>query len=143
MSIAGVQNPHCRPWCSVKACCSALSAAVALGEALDGLDRVAVGLHGQHQARAHALSVEQDVAVAAEAVLAGQVRAGQVEILAQEVGERPPGLDDALVPGAVDLDAHGVGRAVPLGAHDASSDAARAAASSSARRARTPATRRR
>ena len=39
----------------------------------------------------------QDVAVAAEAVLAGEVRAREVEILAQEVGQRAPRLDLALV----------------------------------------------
>ena len=49
------------------------------------------------QARAHGLAVEEDVAVAAEAVLAGEVRAGQVEVVAQEVGQRPPRLDLALV----------------------------------------------
>ncbi len=86
---------------------------VALGQALDGLDRVAVGLHGEHEARAHALPVEQHVAVAAEAVLAGKVRAGQVEVLAQEVGERAAGLDGALAPAAVDLDPHRMHRRRP------------------------------
>ena len=87
--------------------------AVALGETLDGLDRVPVGLHGEHEARADALPVEQHVAVAAEAVLAGEVRAREVEILAQEVGQRAPRLDVALAPGAVDLHPHVVGRVVP------------------------------
>ncbi len=49
------------------------------------------------QARADRLAVEQDVAVAAEAVLAGDVRAREVQVVAEEVGQRPTWLDLALV----------------------------------------------
>ena len=70
--------------------------AVRLGQALDRQHGAAVDLHGEEQAGAHALAVEQDVAVAAEAVLAGEVRAGEVELLAQEVGERQARLDERL-----------------------------------------------
>ena len=45
------------------------------------------GLHGQHQAGAHRLSVEQDGAGAADALFAGEVRAGEMELVAQENGE--------------------------------------------------------
>ena len=48
----------------------------------------AVGLHGEHQARARGLAVDQDRARAADAVLASDVRAGEPEVLAQEVREQ-------------------------------------------------------
>ena len=66
--------------------------AVGAAEALDGGDLGAVGLHGEHQARAHGLAVEQHGAGAADAVLAAEVGAGEPAPLAQEVGQREPGL---------------------------------------------------
>ena len=65
------------------------------GEALDGRDLGAVGLHGEHEARPHGVAVEQDGAGAAHAVLAPEVRAGEPAVLAQEVGQRLAGLDRA------------------------------------------------
>ena len=53
----------------------------------------AVGLHREHQARAHGLAVEQHRARAAHAVLAPEVRAGEAAPLAEEVGQRQAGLD--------------------------------------------------
>ena len=47
------------------------------GEPLDGPQRPAVGLHGEHQAGAHRLAVELHRAGAADAVLAADVGAGQ------------------------------------------------------------------
>ena len=41
MIIPGVQYPHCKPWCSVKACCTVQ--APFKGEALDGGDLLPVG----------------------------------------------------------------------------------------------------
>jgi hypothetical protein len=49
---------------------------------------VAVGLDGQHQAGAHGLAVEQDGAGTAHAVLAADVGAGEIEVVAEEVGRR-------------------------------------------------------
>ena len=63
---------------------------VAVGEAFDGRDVGAVGLDGEHQARPDGFAVDEHGARAAHAVLAPEVGAGQLEILAQEVGERHP-----------------------------------------------------
>jgi hypothetical protein len=49
---------------------------------------VAVGLHRQHQAGARRAAVEQDGAGAADAVLAAEMRAGEAEFIADEIGER-------------------------------------------------------
>ena len=65
------------------------------GQALDRLDRAAVGLDGEDEARADGGAVEADGAGAADAVLASDVRAGQPEAVAQEVGEQQAGLDAA------------------------------------------------
>ncbi len=77
------------------------------GHALDGLDRAAVGLHGEHEARPHGLAVDLHGARAADAVLASEVRADELEVVAQEVAEGAPHVDLALVELAVDADAHG------------------------------------
>ena len=53
----------------------------------------AVGLHGEHQAGAHAVAVEQDGAGAAHAVLAADMGAGEPERVAQEIGEQQTRLD--------------------------------------------------
>ena len=57
-------------------------------QALDGLDRGAVALHGQHQAAAHDLAVHPYRAGAAHAVLAADMASGQRQILAQEIDQR-------------------------------------------------------
>src|SRR5438105_7384981 len=77
---------------------------VLFGQALDGLDRGAVGLHREQHAALHERPVEDDAARAAVAGIAADVRAGQVEVVADQVDEQAPGLDLALVGGAVDLD---------------------------------------
>jgi hypothetical protein len=66
-------------------------------EALDGLDRRAVGLDGEHHAALHERAVHDHRARAAVAGVAADVRAGQVEVVADEVDEQPPRLDLALV----------------------------------------------
>jgi hypothetical protein len=63
--------------------------AVAL-EALDGHDLAAVGLHGQDGARLDGHAVEQHRARAAVRGVAADVRAGQPQVLAQEVDEQQP-----------------------------------------------------
>ena len=62
-------------------------------EPFDGRDLGAVGLHREHQARAHRLAVDEHRARAAHAVLAPEVRAGERAVLPEEVGERLAGLD--------------------------------------------------
>ena len=69
---------------------------------LDRGDLMPVRLHGEHQARARGEVIEQDRAGAADAVLAAEMRAGEAEAVAQEIGERQPHLDLVLVALAVD-----------------------------------------
>ena len=57
-------------------------------EALDGHQLVPLRLYGEHQAGPHGPPVDENGAGAAHAVLAAEVRAGQVELVAQEVRER-------------------------------------------------------
>ena len=119
--------------------------AVAVGQPLDRRDGAAVGLHRQGEARPHRLPVEQDRARPAHPVLAAQVRAGQPEVVAEQLGERATDLASGPPLLAVHLQHHldlGDGRrrghAAPL-----PDPAARAAAVTRARRASVAATRRR
>ena len=73
-------------------------------EPLDGRDRVAVGLRREHQAGAHGSAVEDHRAGAADAVLAADMRAGEQQIVAQEIAEQQPRLDAAPVRRAVHRD---------------------------------------
>ena len=91
--MPGVQKPHCRPWLSRNACCSGCSSSARRRDALDGEQLVAVGLHREHQAGARRAAVEQDGAGAADAVLAAEMRAGEPELVAHEIGERHAHLD--------------------------------------------------
>ena len=87
--------------------------AVRLGEPLDGGDLASVGRDREHQAGAHRPAVDQHRAGAAHAVLAADVGAGEAEVVAQRVGEQPPGRHAHRVRGAVD----GQHDVVPLLAH--------------------------
>ena len=98
----GVQKPHCRPCASRNASCTVESVPSAAAKPSTVVTLGAVGLHREQQARAHGLAVEQDGARAADAVLAAEVRAGEVAVLAEEVGERLAGLGTAPVALAVD-----------------------------------------
>src|SRR2546430_121769 len=66
---------------------------------------VPVRLDSEDQARAHGVAIQQHGAGAAHAVLASDVRSGEAELVAQQVGEQEPRLDGTLVPHAVDRDA--------------------------------------
>src|SRR5262249_11476642 len=70
-------------------------------EALDGGDLGAVGLGGEQHAALHRPPVEQYGARAAVAGVAADVRARQIEVVAEEVDEEPARLDLALVALAV------------------------------------------
>src|SRR4051812_6297066 len=74
------------------------------GEPLDRLDRRAVGLDREHHAALDRVAVVEHGAGAAVAGVAADVRARQVEVVADEVDEQPPCLDLALVQLAVDVD---------------------------------------
>ena len=54
---------------------------------------IAVGLHGEHQARAHGRAVDQHGAGAAYAVLAAGMGAGEPELVAQAVEQAGARLD--------------------------------------------------
>src|SRR4249920_1779667 len=75
---------------------------IAGGQALDGADLGAVGLHAEDQAGPHRAAVDQHRAGAADPVLAAQVSAGVAQVVAQHVGQRPAGLHGELVLTPVD-----------------------------------------
>src|SRR2546428_9929014 len=66
---------------------------LAVGQSLHGRDDGAVELDREEQAASHRLAVEQHRAGTAHAVLASDVRAGQVEVVAEEIGQGRPRLD--------------------------------------------------
>ena len=78
-----------------------------LGQAFDRLQLGAVGLDREHDAGARGLAVEQDRAGATNPVLAAHVRAGEPQVLAQEIDEELSRLAAAFVLHAVDLHPHG------------------------------------
>ena len=75
---------------------------VAIRQPFDGADLLAIGLHGEHQAGAHRLAVDDDRAGAADAVLAADMGAGLPAILADGVSQCAPRLDADRVVAAVD-----------------------------------------
>lgn len=85
-------------------CLQGIQLAARPRKSLDGLQVVAIRLNGQHDARTHGLAVEQYGASAAHAMLAANVRPGQLELLPDEIAQQQPGLDVALVRGPVDGD---------------------------------------
>src|SRR5215472_9636481 len=109
---------------------------VTLGQPFHGLDHAAVHLDGEEQARADGGAVDDDGAGAAHAVLAPEMRARQIEVVAQEVRQRPPHLYRPFVGTPVDGDAD---RALVHRGSAARPPTARSVASTSVRRARTPA----
>jgi hypothetical protein len=75
---------------------------VAIGsERLDRRHFHAIALHGEHEARAGTAPADEHGARTAHAMLAADVGAGEVKLVAQEVGERHARLDLALVCAAV------------------------------------------
>ena len=132
-----MQKPHWSAWASQNACCSGCSAVV-VAEALDGLDVAALGLDGEHQAAADRGPVDDDGAGAAHALLAAHVRAGEAQLLAQELRQRHARLGQAHLAPAVDAEAHGHG----LPGHAVLPSAERTAAASVLRTRACPAVRR-
>jgi len=57
------------------------------GEAFHGGDLRAIRLHGQHEAAAHGLALDDHRAGAADAMFASDMYAGVARIAAQEIGE--------------------------------------------------------
>src|SRR5262249_49543184 len=60
-----------------------------LAEAFDGRDVAALHLHGQLEARLDDFAVDQHRAGAADAGLAAALGAGEVQVVAQEIGQQP------------------------------------------------------
>ena len=87
---------------------------LALGQPLDGDDLAALGLPGEHEARAHELAVEVDRARAALALLAGVLGAREVEVVAQR-HEQALALPDAV--GLAQLAVDGQGQAHRCSSH--------------------------
>ena len=85
----GVQKPHCRPCSSQKACWTGPSepGASPVSPSTVVTSRPSA-CTAEHQAGPDRRAVDQHRARPADAVLAGQVGAGQQEVLAQQVGER-------------------------------------------------------
>ena len=80
----------------------------AVGHAFDGVDGLAGNLRRQRQAAARRAAVDQHRAGAANAVLAAEMRAGQLQLLPQEIRQMLARLDAPLqrlaVQGRFDLD---------------------------------------
>jgi hypothetical protein len=82
---------------------------VAVGHALDGLDLGAVGLDGKHRAALHRVAVDVHRARAAVGGVTADVRAGQTQVVAQQMDQEQTRLDFDLVVLPVDGEAHGNG----------------------------------
>src|SRR5262249_32802089 len=78
---------------------------VAVGQRLHGPDLTTVHLCRKEQAGPDSGAIDDPRAGAAHAVLAAEVRARELEIVTQEVGQRLANLDHPLVRAAVDDDA--------------------------------------
>ena len=80
--MPGVQYPHCKRVSLAERLLHRAEAAVWLAGPLDRGDAVAVGLRGEDEAGPDRLAVEQDGAAAADPVLAAEMSAGQVQLVA-------------------------------------------------------------
>ena len=76
-------------------------------QSFHGGDFLSIGLHREHQAGAHRLTVEQHGAGAAHAVLAADVRAGQFQMMSQEITEQQAGFHCTVVVLPVNAEADG------------------------------------
>src|SRR5215510_10362133 len=80
---------------------------VAVSQAFDGPDLLAVGLHGEHQAGAHRFAIDNDRASAAHTMLATDMGSRLSAILTDGIGQGTPRLDGDRVIAAVDIDRNG------------------------------------
>ena len=87
---------------------------VAVGQALDGADGFAGGLHRKHQAGAHRLAVDDHRAGAADAVFAADMGSGLPAFLADRVRQGASRLDANGIVAAVDVEGD-VGLAAHVG----------------------------
>ena len=101
MIMPGVQKPHWRPCFSQKAVCIGWSSAPSARPSMVMIVG-AVGLDGEHRARLDGPSVDMDGARAALAGVAADVRAGQIEVLAEGLDKEASWLDIELVGRPID-----------------------------------------
>src|SRR4026209_2876083 len=77
---------------------------VALRQAFNGPDLLAIRLHRKHQAGTHRVAVHDHRAGAADTVLAADVSAGLAAVLADRISECAPRLDFDRIAAAVDIE---------------------------------------
>ena len=75
------------------------------GETFDSRHVVALGLDGEHQARAHRRSIQQNRAAAAHAMLAADVGSGQAEVVTKVIRQQAARVGRRGTIDAVDLHA--------------------------------------
>jgi hypothetical protein len=94
MIMPGVQKPHCRPWFSERL----LHGMQFVGgcKPLDGQHRCAFGLQRQDGAGFDSLAIDMDNATAALGSVAAHMRAGQPQLLPQELHQQSASLDGSL-----------------------------------------------
>ena len=92
MIMPGVQKPHCRPWFSRKACLHRMQLAV-LARPSIVVTFAPSRLHREHRAGLDRAAVDMDGAGAALRRVAADMRAGQAQILAQELHEQGSRID--------------------------------------------------
>ena len=86
-------------------------------EAFHRPDLAAVDLHGEREAGARRLAVDDDRAGAADAVLAADMGAGCADLVAQEIGQQQPRFGLARARAAVQREANGMSLASRPSAH--------------------------
>src|SRR5258708_2338411 len=79
----------------------------AVSHTLDGLEGRGVGLHRERQAGARGFAIDDHRATAALAGAAADVSAGEAEVFAQEIAEKPARRDCGLPRFTVDDDGYG------------------------------------
>ena len=102
ISTPGMQKPHWGTPVPDERLLQRVQGACPSAQPLDGADRAAARLHGQHQAARDRLAVEVDGAGAAVAGAAAFLGSGQAQVLAQRIEQRHVGLDEHLDGLAVD-----------------------------------------
>ena len=92
MIIPGVQNPHCRPWCSLNAACTGCRSAP-FGKSFNRNDIRAGSLRGEHRAGLHRLAVDMHDAGAALRRVAADMRSRKSQIFPEKMDQKRSVLD--------------------------------------------------
>ena len=86
-----VQKPHWAAFNLINAPCSGAQGAIRR-QPFDGVDPFSVHLRRKHEAAARRAPVDQNRTGTARTVFAAQMRAGEFDLLAQEIGKMLPRL---------------------------------------------------